>query len=375
MTIVPVRLLRTGALPAIPVIVATLVTLVACGGAPTDDRVTMNPAPGLPAVSVTIHVPAGHHGDVERYRDGVLTTLTVLGAWLEPFPGPSLDITPERTPWWTAAASMAPETAAARAVSRAYFSRVLDTGALPPEFVNALAEYGARRGVSKIFDRRFLAEYVGRAEARYFGGFVPRDLRVQLSPMSGADRALLTLGTLERWTGTPAFDAILLEFLTASRGTRPTLDDFSAVASRVSGQNVAWLFPEAFGESGTFDYAIDALDSRPEADGRFHTTVTVRRRGDAVVAGPIPVVTTFADGESVRETMSGRQERVTFEYRSPATAVSAEVDPDRVLLLDSNRGNNGMSLDPAAARTAANRWSARWMIWLEDALLTYVALT
>jgi hypothetical protein len=55
--------------------------------------------------------------------------------------------------------------------------------------------------------------------------------------------------------------------------------------------------------------------------------------------------------------------------------VSAEVDPDRVLLLDLNRSNNGVTLDSGVARTAATRWAARWMIWMEDALLTCVAFT
>ncbi len=366
MTILPVRLLAAGALCAL---------IGACSSPPSDDRRTVKPGSDLPQIDVTMHVPAGHQRDLGRYRDGVRTTLLVLGTWLGPLPALSIDIAPARTPWWTAEATMAPETAAARAVSREYFSHALDLSGLPPAFVGALIEYGARRGVSKIVDRKYYAPYFGRAEGRYFGGFVPRDLRVQLPQMSGADRALLTLGTLERFVGSPAFDAIVLEFLSASRGLRPSLDDFVAVASRVSGQNLAWLFDEALKKSGTFDYALDALDSRPDADGRFRTTVTVRRRGDAIFSGPLPVVTMFADGDSVRETINGREGSATFEYRSQAKAAGAEVDPDRILLLDLNRGNNGIALDRTAARTAANRWSARWMIWLEDALLTYVALT
>src|SRR5436190_10731075 len=244
MTILPPRFLPAGAL---------CVLLAGCSTPPSDDHVTME-APDLPRVSVTIHVPAGHQRDVERYRDGAITTLTVLDTWLTPFPDAALDIAPEPTRWRTTAASMAPETAAARAVSRAYVLRMIDTSALPSGFVDALVEYGARRGVSKIVDRKYLAAYFGRAEGRYFGGFVPRDLRAQLSAMSGADRALRTLGTLERWTGTPAFDAIILEFLTASKGTRPTLDDFASVASRVSGQKLGWLFDEALKKAGTFDY-------------------------------------------------------------------------------------------------------------------------
>ena len=36
---------------------------------------------------------------------------------------------------------------------------------------------------------------------------------------------------------------------------------------------------------------------------------------------------------------------------------------------------NGATLDAGPARTAATRWAARWMVWLEDALLTYGSLT
>ena len=87
------------------------------------------------------------------------------------------------------------------------------------------------------------------------------------------------------------------------------------------------------------------------------------------------MLTTFADGDSVRDAWDGRSRERTFEYRSRSRALSAEVDPDRVLLLDLNRRNNGVALETTAARTAAGRWAARWMLWMEDALLTYVSLT
>ena len=106
-------------------------------------------------------------------------------------------------------------------------------------------------------------------------------------------------------------------------------------------------------------------DSGPE---RFPYVVVQHREQNAVV-------TTFADGESARDTWDGRSADKTFEYRSRSRAVSAEVDPDRVLLLDLNRSNNGVTLDPSVARTAATRWAARWMVWMEDALLTMVAFT
>jgi len=309
-----------------------------------------------------------------RSSEAVKTTLEVLGSWLVPYPESDISVTPEPTPWWTTAASMKRETAASRATVRMYFDRLIDTRALPPPFVDALVEYAARRAVSKMVDRKYLAFYLGRQEGRYFGGFVPRDLRVQIPVEGGADRVLQMLYTLERWVGRPVFDSILLEFITASTGRQPTLEDFIATASNVSGQDLSWLFDEGLRKSGRFDYAIESFESRPEA-GAFRTTVTVRRLGDAIVPRSIPVVVTFADGEIARDSFDGRSDRMTFEYRSAAPAATASVDPDAVLQLDQNRRNNGMSLDDSLAATAGNRWSARWMIWLQDALLTYVALT
>ena len=46
------------------------------------------------------------------------------------------------------------------------------------------------------------------------------------------------------------------------------------------------------------------------------------------------------------------------------------VDPDRVLLLDANLTNNGRTLAPRGP-AAATKWSLRWMVWLQDLLITY----
>jgi hypothetical protein len=50
--------------------------------------------------------------------------------------------------------------------------------------------------------------------------------------------------------------------------------------------------------------------------------------------------------------------------------VSAEVDPDRVLLLDLNVTNNSRTLAPRH-REAATKWAAIWLVWLQDLLMTY----
>jgi hypothetical protein len=61
-------------------------------------------------------------------------------------------------------------------------------------------------------------------------------------------------------------------------------------------------------------------------------------------------------------------------YQSGARAASAEIDPDRILLLDMHAVNNSRTLTPRAG-AAATKWSARWLLWLEDWLLTCATLS
>jgi hypothetical protein len=59
---------------------------------------------------------------------------------------------------------------------------------------------------------------------------------------------------------------------------------------------------------------------------------------------------------------------VTVEHAS--RAVSAQVDPEQVLLLDTRFTNNSFTTQPQKGR-AATKWAAAWMVWLQDQLLTW----
>jgi hypothetical protein len=201
-----------------------------------------------------------------------------------------------------------------------------------------------------------------------------------------AGKTLLALGTLERWLGRPVFDAVVASFVSESKGHAPGIEDFEHTASSVSGQDLAWFFNETFRSSAVFDYAVERVTSEPDADGSFATTVVARRYGDARFTGSsaLPVgpfesgrgmslVVTFADGQRQIDCWDGRDSEKTFRYRSPASAVSAAIDPDRTLLLDLEQTNNSTTLAPQAG-PAAFRWAARYLVWLEDLLLSYASL-
>ena len=69
------------------------------------------------------------------------------------------------------------------------------------------------------------------------------------------------------------------------------------------------------------------------------------------------VLVTFANGERVTEHWDGKDRWKLYTYDRPAPVVSAQVDPNRVLLLDVNYTNNSRTL--AAARAGGGRRSGR----------------
>jgi len=157
--------------------------------------------------------------------------------------------------------------------------------------------------------------------------------------------------------------------------------------NEVSGRDMTWFFDQVYRSSNTFDYAIDSIRTAPVSvsgfvdggarqefvarkaePGRHRTVVVARRLGEAVF--PVEVQVRFANGEKVRERWDGAERWRMFTYERSSPAVSAEVDPDRVLALDTNFTNNGKAVSPAS-HDAAHKWSLTWMAWLEDLLLTY----
>ena len=85
---------------------------------------------------------------------------------------------------------------------------------------------------------------------------------------------------------------------------------------------------------------------------------------------PVDVVTTFDNGERVKETWNGQDRRVVYVYERPVRGATVHVDPDRLLLLDVAYTNNSRTLRPQA-EDASLKWSLKWMTWLQELLLTY----
>lgn len=198
-------------------------------------------------------------------------------------------------------------------------------------------------------------------------------------------KAALMLHTLERIYTWDVMQRVLSIFFAQSKFGHPRPEEFFAILDQVTGKDHAWFREQVYQSSNTFDYSIDRLVSEPIAargmlespegltfqetkvDGQFRTTVVVRR----LEAGqfPVDVLVTFSNGEQAREKWDGRGRWGVFTFDRPVKAVSAQIDPERVLLLDINYTNNSRTLEPKTEE-AATKWTLRWMVWLQDLFMS-----
>ena len=149
---------------------------------------------------------------------------------------------------------------------------------------------------------------------------------------------------------------IMSTFFQRYQFAHPTTEDFYAVAEEVSGQDLSWFFDGLVYGDGVLNYTVTGVDEH---------SVTVARQGDLVI--PTEVLVTFADGSTVLEPWDGTEAEVTFTYPDQPSVRSAEVDPERKLVLDLRWADNGLS-----RRLEVSAWLAlgtRLLYNLQTALL------
>jgi len=215
-------------------------------------------------------------------------------------------------------------------------------------------------------------------------------------------KTALWLATLERHLGWDVLQPAMSKFFHEWQYRHPEPNDFFDTLSDVAGQDLSWFFEQVYHSSEEFDYAVLSVSSEPAAvegwvtqDGElvlaersaedededdtaaeeedsetlFRSEVVVRRFGGGVF--PVEVLMVFEDGEEVRYRWDGRARWKRIVVEQTSKLVHAVVDPDRVLLLDVRPSNNSRVLE-TPDRGPALKWTARWLVWLQD-LLTYFA--
>jgi len=386
----------------------------------------------LPAVTMRLLLQPEHRGQQDRHFAATAAALKYYGEWYGPYPYPQITIVDPAwqsgaggmeyptlftagSRWLAPRLSNQPESVTVHEAGHQFWYGMVAnnevTSAWMDEGFNTFSE---ERVQSVAFQPNYHVE-------RFFGGFIPWQLRdikrsratdgnglngyrpsaerdvpatpsYRYWPGTHADitysKTALWLHTLERHLGWDRLQPVMAAYFERFRFTHPVPDDFFAIVNEKSGQDLTWFFDQVHRSSNEFDYAAERLESVPVATRGFvesapgaplafeaqenatlfRTTVVVRRLGEATF--PVDVLVTFENGDQVRETWDGQARWQPFLYEKPAKAVSVQVDPDRVLLLDVHYTNNSITMKPQAER-AADTWTLQWIVWLQDLMMNY----
>jgi hypothetical protein len=386
--------------------------------------------PGLPSVDMRLLLQPEHASQAARHFAATRNTLRYYGEWFGAYPYPQITIVDPAwqsrtggmeyptlftagTRWLAPTEVSSPEEVTVHEAGHQFWYGVVGSN----EFEHAWLDEGLNTfATARAMEVFFSPNY---RSTRFFGRFVPWVLtdipwsrEIDGNRLTGYrlnarmdtqaiptyrywpgsassisyNKTALWLHTLERHLGWPTLQRGMAAFFERWRFGHPSPENFFESLSEASGQDLSWFFDQVHGTANIFDYGLQELTSRQvetrgffdaEGETRFtdgptdeqvETTVIVRRYGEGIF--PVEVLTQFDDGHEEREQWDGRERWTAFTYRRDARATRAFVDPDRVLLLDINYTNNSRTLTPAAD-TAATKWSVKWLVWLQDLLLTY----
>jgi hypothetical protein len=178
--------------------------------------------------------------------------------------------------------------------------------------------------------------------------------------------------TLEGIVGEDTMAKVMRAYFMKYRFTHPTKEDFLKTIEEVSGRDLRWYFSQAVYGTQVMDYEVLKIDSFPvrwyepnkdrnakgtaKGDTVFQSYVSLHRKQDFVM--PLEVEIKFDNGEKIREHWDGQSRWTRFSYQKRARVVSAEIDPDHTVQLDSNNFNNSYTVKPDAkpAHKVANYW-------------------
>ena len=369
-----------------------------------------------PASIVEIRLSPSNEHYRRRIENAANESLARFAEWLGPIPSQRVVISDRADeqiatlimldlPWRPAPVTLDVESQVSYGLARMWWTSRTEDGNDGP-LIAGVAWYLQGRLVERLYDFAFLNPGHSSEAVRFFGGAVPwqfpllrmtrwtsglgrfdylRDDARSVWPMPARRlpvglgwepiRIALAFGTIERQAGWPALQGALVEWARQGR-LFPGLssNNITELIGAAIGQDVSRLFEVARDRTKAIDYAVDALSSASCPTGKCVVTkVTAARVGNTSIPQDVELRAEFADRQQVDVRWDGRTESKDFEFESPVPPVGVHLDPNRIVLLDTNWLNNDR-LVTSRTNVPIRKWVARWVVWLQDASLSYASL-
>jgi hypothetical protein len=329
--------------------------------------------------------------DRPRIERAAAESINRYSEWLGPPPLPASVITDQRRadtlrlPLWTSPSTMAAESATAYEVGRGWWMSDADANA-DPVIANGVSWYLQSRIVEQLYDYTYHNAGHHSDGASFFGGalgYGPVALRVgrvsalrhpaPVLPPSldqPSQRLALALASLESTLGWPALQGALFEAMRRSRTAPLSLPEFGGVIADATGYDAPAVFAW-YQQHQPVDLSIVEVSSAACRNESCVVTKITVSGGTAPLPQMIAVRVLFADGQQLDILWNGAGTR-TFDLESASPFSIVQLDPDRAALLDRNWLDNQRRAEPGT-NAPVRKWTARWMIWIQDAMLAYSA--
>lgn len=327
------------------------------------------PAP-LPRIAITL--PSSQEPWRAPLMEAATHAATIARDWLGQHPTNAITFA-ARPPLWQGPGAMMAEQHVAAAVIRSWWpEQIADQHARL--LLDGFAEYLQGHAIEQVFDRRYLRRAHRVESLPLLGGHIVWSLpplRLSRAPRP-SDRNAAVFAALERWLGEPVLQGGMAAVAQLPRDSITGTALINALGA-AAGQDLSWLFTAASDPAATIDYAVTDLSSSPGSCTApcFDTSVTVARMGQGgLTRDALALRVSFANGDTAWARWDGRDDLRTFRFQGPEAATAAHLDPDRVIAFDHNALNNAV-VKPAATNVPVRKWMARWIVWIQNAILTY----
>ena len=288
---------------------------------------------------------------------------------------------------WASPSSMDLESQVAFALARARFARVPDTDDTQP-FLEGVAWHLQARVVEELFDLTQLQPGHHAVDLPMFGGLIRWGVPSLVISTRGRDEraspqaahAAAAVATLEQVVGWPALAASLRVLASVDPPPRDGAA-VRAVLEAALGVPLDWFFaaldPTFHVNFRLASVAVDPVDC---GDQRCHrTAITVARDGSPLVSespsgpGQIAVRIEFEGGPPATIWWTGAESNRTFTIDTELAPIAVTLDPGNAMRVDENLLDQRWRAEPADRRVPIKSFAA-WVIWLQNAALSYGVL-
>ncbi len=150
-------------------------------------------------------------------------------------------------------------------------------------------------------------------------------------------KTALVLSMLEYLVGKDTFQKGLLHFYTNHQHHLATVDDFKQAMETQAQSSLDWFFQQWFHTTKTLDYALEQHSYTQQPDGRYETSISIKRLGTAIM--PVVVELKTQDDLVLQQRISGKTQKQTITFFSESPPATVSLDPEEKLL-ETSRVNN-----------------------------------